>query len=310
MYNLINFKLMYKKTKDLTKLLAIAFMALTTVFGTSSCSSDDDDNNKTSVIPLVINKSSVTIEKGQKDTLYVSMGSATGTMPTISWKSSNSSVALVSWEGVVTAIAGGQATITASSLDGKYVATCEVTVLSYPTGIELSESNVTIDINTSKTLTATILPKDASPKDVVWKSDDESIAVVDANGVVTAKGKGSTTITATSVYGSFSASCTVTVNIPVENVEFGEAEVTLITGQSYTPIVKISPSDASNMEYTLSSSKTDIVSVEDGVLKALKLGEAEITVITKDGSKVAKCTVTVVSPYDVDYTPYDDSKTW
>ena len=301
---------MYKKTKDLTKLLAIAFMALTTSFVASSCSSDDDDDNNVDVILMVMNKPSITIEKGETDTLSVSMASPTEKLPTIAWKSNNPAVAIVSSRGIVKAVAGGHATITAYSVNGKYLATCEVTVLSYPTGIELSESTVTIDINTTMTLTAIILPSDAEPKDVTWKSDNESVATVDANGQVTAKGKGTATITATTVHGGFSASCTVTINVPVESIDFAETEITLVKGQSYTPVVNIQPSNASNTEYRLTSSNESVVSVVDGTLKAIKIGEAEITAISKDGSKMSKCNVTVVSPHSIDYTPYGDGKTW
>ena len=78
-------------------------------------------------------------------------------------------------------------------------------------GLTVSPKEVTMEVGGKSQLTATVTPEDASNKTVRWTSSDETIATVDANGVVTAKAVGTVTITATTVDGQYTASCQVTV---------------------------------------------------------------------------------------------------
>ena len=91
------------------------------------------------------------------------------------------------------------------AVDGTGDVTYEVT------GVSLNKSTTTLTVGGSETLTATVTPNEASDKDVKWESSDTSVATV-ANGVVTAVGAGTATITATA--GDVSATCTVTVERP------------------------------------------------------------------------------------------------
>jgi len=85
------------------------------------------------------------------------------------------------------------------------------------TGVSLSETSMTIDVGDSKTLTATVVPADAADKSVVWESNNNSVAEVDANGKVTGKAKGTATITVRTNDGNFTATCEVTVEPYIEN---------------------------------------------------------------------------------------------
>lgn len=111
--------------------------------------------------------------------------------------------------GVVTPIANGECTITASC--GNYSSTCTITVNAFTncTGISLDSNTLVIDAAISKTatLTATVTPSNTTDN-VVWASSSSNVATV-SNGFVTAKSNGTTTITATC--GSYSATCEVTV---------------------------------------------------------------------------------------------------
>ena len=82
------------------------------------------------------------------------------------------------------------------------------------TGVSLNESSITLDVGGSKTLTATVAPDNATNKKVRWTSDNETVATVSEDGVVTAVAGGTAVITATTHDGLFTASCTVTVNAP------------------------------------------------------------------------------------------------
>ena len=79
------------------------------------------------------------------------------------------------------------------------------------TGVTLNKASTTIFEEENETLVATVLPDNATNKNVTWKSSDESIATVDANGKVTAVARGNATITVTTEDGSKTASCEVTI---------------------------------------------------------------------------------------------------
>ena len=107
---------------------------------------------------------------------------------------------------VATDKAGNRTEKTITVYDGTYVIPV--------TGVSLDESNITLDVGGSQTLTATVTPEDATNKKVCWSSDNEAVATVSEDGVVTAVAGGTAVITATTHDGLFTASCTVTVNAP------------------------------------------------------------------------------------------------
>ena len=134
------------------------------------------------------------------------------TTDTLTWTSSNSSVATVS-NGVVTAYANGSATITATC--GEYSATCAVEVSGISstvavTGITLDKATATVQAGSTVTLTATVKPDNATNKTVLWSSDDETVAKV-VDGVVTGISEGTASIGAMTADGGFSAVCSVAV---------------------------------------------------------------------------------------------------
>ena len=132
----------------------------------------------------------------------------------VTWTSSNTSVATVSNAGIVTPIANGTATITATTTDGSNLsAFCEVTV-SIPvpvTGVTLNQSSLQFDyIGEIANLEATVLPENADNKKVKWTSSNESVCIV-SNGMVVAVGMGTSVVIATTEDGGFMAVCVVTV---------------------------------------------------------------------------------------------------
>ena len=136
----------------------------------------------------------------------------------VTWSSSNPSVATVDNTGKVTAVAPGTgpATITATAKDGSGVsASCEVTVekkIVTVSSITLSQTSATLTEGETLVLTATVTPEDADDKSISWSSSNPSVATVDNTGKVTAIAPGIATITATANDGSgVSASCVVEV---------------------------------------------------------------------------------------------------
>ena len=127
---------------------------------------------------------------------------------TAAWASSNSGVAKVSADGVVTPIAPGQATITVTM--GKFTASCQITVLAPIQWITLNTSTGTLRLDKTKQLEVIYEPRNTTDdKTVSWATENADIASVDDQGVVTAHKRGTTTITGT--VGTHSATYKVTV---------------------------------------------------------------------------------------------------
>lgn len=111
----------------------------------------------------------------------------------------------------MTAKSPGVATIAATTVDGGYTAFCEVTAAVRATGVSLSMTSLQLKVDQSHSLYARVEPATATNKTVNWTSSRTDVAVVDAEGVVTAKGVGVATIVATTVDGGHTALCEVTV---------------------------------------------------------------------------------------------------
>ena len=162
------------------------------------------------------------------------------------------------------------------------------------TGITFSPSPQTVQVGETATLTAASSPTNV-PGAITWTSSAPTIATV-SDGVVTAVGAGTATITAS--IGSLSATCTVTVEaIPVTGVSLDKNELSLTTDGTAQLTATVKPENATNKSVTWISSDTNIATVSDtGLVTAVAPGSTTITVTTTDGEKTATCAVTVTIP--------------
>ena len=146
----------------------------------------------------------------------------------ITWTSSDESVATVNANGLVTAVAGGTCTITAKTSGSNKTVTCSVTVKQMATSIVLSQTTAVLELDKLIRLTATVLPENAFNKNVVWSSNNEAVAVV-VNGTLVAAGSyGTAIITCEAADGSgVKATCTVSVLDPSTYVDLGLPSGTL-----------------------------------------------------------------------------------
>lgn len=158
------------------------------------------------------------------------------------------------------------------------------------TGITLNYSTLSLAVGGSVALTAALTPENATDA-VVWSSNKTEIAEVSNNGTVTAKALGTATITAT--VGSYTATCEVTVAVPVTGVTLDKETMSLTAGSTGTLTATITPENATNKDLTWTSDKEEVATVSDGVVSAVAAGTAHITVTTADGGKTATCVVTV-----------------
>ena len=163
------------------------------------------------VTSVSLNKASLSFTgTGSSQTLTATVSPSNATNKTITWSSSNTSVATVS-NGVVKAVGFGTATITAKSNNGK-TASCKVTVNPIqPTGIKATPENSTLyGLNGTVKLTANVMPSNATYKAVTWSSNNTHVATVSSDGTVKAVGYGTAVITAKTVNG-LTSNCTITV---------------------------------------------------------------------------------------------------
>lgn len=159
------------------------------------------------------------------------------------------------------------------------------------TDIELDNTKLSINKGESETLTASLTPTDTTDK-VVWSSRDDGIATVDQTGKVTAVEAGSTTITATA--GAVSATCEVTVNIPVTGITLDQDTLFLLTGDTVTLKETVTPGNATDKTVTWETDNNKVATVDGGKVTAVAKGTATIT--AKAGEKTATCKVTVADP--------------
>lgn len=221
--------------------------------------------------------------------------------PTLTWKSSNEQVATVNQNGLVSGLMPGKATITATAISGKSAAV-NLQVIRPATDMALDES-LTLYYRKSKALTPTFTPEDASVQSCTWTTSNKKVATVSKKGVVTGVGPGVCTITATS-YNGIVRQCEVTVIRTVKSIQFSQSRTTLSLNNTASLKVKFNPSNASDKSLTWSSSRPDVVSVdENGLLTGLKTGSATITACSNNG-KTTQCKVTVkeYKPTSLDFT--------
>ena len=180
-------------------------------------SSEDGKLSASGVIKVVVSPTGLTLpetltltEGGDGQSLAATVEPADATDYTITYASSDESVAAVDAAGNVTTVAAGEADVTAEIAGNGLMATCHVVVTPAVEALYLSDDAVTLGTGDDATLTLYAEPEEVDVSAAVWTSSDESIATVDEEGTVTAVAEGEATVTAT--LGGMEAVCEVTVS--------------------------------------------------------------------------------------------------
>ena len=264
------------------------------------------------VTKVSVDMTEVSLTEGESVTLIANVSPDDATDKTVSWSSDNTAVATVNESGKVTAVAAGEATITAKA--GEKSGTCKVKVNAEPapqpqpqpqpqpeppvpvgvSSIVLDQTNLILQLGSGVTLVATVSPENAVDKTVTWESSNPAVATVDQNGRVTTVGVGEAVITAKA--GDKSATCKVTVNpVPVSSVTLDQTELELKVGESATLVATVGPGNATDKHVTWSSGDASIATVDaSGKVTAVRAGRT--TIIAKAGDQTAICAVKVPVP--------------
>ena len=219
---------------------------------------------------ITLNKTELRLEKFATYELMATVKPDNATNKEVNWSSDDYGVISITRTADGCSIRAwqvGTATITATTVDGGFTATCKVTVKNWGTvdvtGLSLNKSTVALIVGTKETLIATIEPNNATDKTVNWSSSDPSMASVE-DGEITALKPGTTTITATANDGGYTATCEVTVSdqSPEINIDKDNYSVAYSGGT-------ISLNITSNVSYTLTSADDWIkVSSNDLIVSA------------------------------------------
>jgi len=219
------------------------------------------------------------------------------TVKTLTWESTDPSVAAVDENGIVTALSGGSTRIIVTSADGEVTETVHIEVeeeeVETPVSdIKFSQKSYNIDLETTKTLKLNpiILPEEASNKNLTWTSSNSEVAEVDDNGKVSILGVGSTSIIATSADGEVTESVRVVVgsNSRVTDIKFLEdrkgVTLSLAKDQNYQLKYVVYPEYASNKKLDWESTDPSIAEVDsNGMLTIKSTGKVTVRATSADG---------------------------
>ncbi|MCL1875885.1 MAG: Ig-like domain-containing protein [Synergistaceae bacterium] len=248
---------------------------------------------------VTLNKKSLELLLGQNERLIATVLPSTAASKDVVWSSNSPYVFTIDQTGLITTVGAGSGNVTVTTLDGGFIDECYVHVSVPVSKITIAPPAVSVDVNQTYWLTATVEPFNAANSNVTWSSGNNSIATVNQAGIVTAVAPGTVTITAAAVDGSgVIGTCTVNVPVPhvaVIGVTLNRNTATINTiGGTLQLVETVIPNNATEKAVTWSSSNTAAATVnQTGLVTALASGNTVITVTTKENGYTATCEVYV-----------------
>lgn len=243
-------------------------------------------------ISISLNFEMETLEVGDILDLIATVNPS-NTTDEVVWSSSDLSVADVTSDGIVTAVAIGKAVITAKS--GNASAECQINVIGVMADkIELSATQITLNAGQSQKINATVLPSNTADPTVTWISKDEKIASVGPDGTIKAMAAGNTQVIATC--GQAQAVCNVTVKeVAPDQVLINYSEITLHVTETFQLQATVASNDNAQFSWTSADSKVASVSAS-GLVTGVAPGETTVTVSSGNSSSTCKVIVESTSP--------------
>ena len=265
------------------------------------------NKKQVAVTKITLNTSKIILENGGNALLKASVSPNDATNKEVKWFSSTPSVVTVDDKGNIKAVGVGNAIITVSSISNpSVVANCNISVKAKGvavTGLTISTSSKSLYIGDSINLSVIVSPSNATNRVVSWTSSNTKVASVSSSGRVVAKSVGSAIITVKSNSNPTKVvTCTITVKqkvIKVKKLSLKKSSLSLLNGKSSNISYSISPNNATSKAVKWKSSDTSVIKVDsNGKIKAVGLGKAYVSVISKQSSSIKdKCLITVESAY-------------
>ena len=191
--------------------------------GTARISVTTVDGNKmafcsVTVDSAVIRVEGITIDISEKSigigdsfTITATVIPSDATDKTVNWTSTDDNIVRVDRTGKVLGISSGSASVIAATADGGFSAVCRVNVVVPVTGVSLDRDSLALGVGEIVRLTASVVPSNATNREVTWSSSNSSVAKVDPNGNVTGVSAGKADISVVTSDGGYKATCAVTV---------------------------------------------------------------------------------------------------
>ncbi|GEM_PF-1488816 len=264
-----------------------------------------DQSASITVNVTVIHVESVSINPGQPSMYTGEMQQLTATVSPINallkdvtWFSSNSDVATIDENGLITALKAGTTTITVTADDGGFTDSFELTVLQHAAGLSLSDTSLELPIRDTAQLVPVFSPSNTSNKNVNWSSSNNSVATVDSTGLVTTVSEGTAIISAVAEDGGFSARCVVTAYAVHPNSVVVTADYQSVSlNETIHLNAEVQPANTTNPSVTWSSSDENIVTVDaNGIVTGKGNGTAIITATTVDGNVSGSIEIQAIVP--------------
>ncbi len=270
--------------------------------------------SQAAVATVTVTPSPLSMSVGQTTQLAVTLRDGAGIVlngRTVSWSSSNPAAAAVSSQGLVTAVAKGSATITATS-EGK-TGSADVTTTNVAVGsVTIQPQGPSVVVGSSVQLGAIVRDANGSivtDRAVTWSSSNAAVATVSSSGVAMGAAVGSASITATSEGKSGTTIVTV-VPVAVGSVTVSPATASTHVGSTTTLVATVKDQNGTvvtNRVVTWTSSNTAVATVAGGVVTGVKLGTATITATSEGKSGTAAVTVTGIPVGSVTVSPASKS---
>ncbi|MCL2063761.1 MAG: Ig-like domain-containing protein [Candidatus Cloacimonetes bacterium] len=171
--------------------------------------------------------------------------------------------------------------------------------------IILSNTQISLEVGETRKLVVTVSPENATNQELIWASEDDEIATVSDDGMITGVSYGEVIIYISIPEEKIKVSCEVTVRpieVPVTGVRLDHSFLSLKVGDSETLTATIEPENATNQDVIWTSSDENVAFVsDDGVISAVSVGITIITVITMEGGFTATCEI-IVSALEIPVT--------
>ena len=229
------------------------------------------------------------MQVGENQLLNITLIPTNATNGQITYTSENTTVAQINAIGRITAQAVGQTIITikAENIEKNITITVkekeeEQTIP--VTDIQISQYQEEMDVGKTQTITATVIPANATDQTITYTTSNSQIAQINTSGTITAKSKGTTTITIKS--GKIKKELSLTVKIPTTSIQVDETYLVIKPGQTKQLNAKITPKEADqNLTYTVTDEKIITIN-SSGLITAQAIGRSSVIIKNKDMQKI------------------------
>lgn len=271
----------------------------------------DEENTRRpgAVTGITLGVYELTLEVGETNSINAYVAPNDAIDKSVTWSRTGTAVSITSSTDdtcTFTADFVGVSNITATTVDGGFMATCRVTVVAAVipvTGVTLDRASMTVAEGSGSALTATLSPADATNKNVTWSKQNDNINIT-PNGLtcgVIGVTEGSSRVTVTAQDGNWTDTCDITIEeaaVPVTGVSINPSTVDLLVPYGRGVNAVITPTNATIQGVSWASSNPAIATVEDegnlsAFITAVAEGSTTITVTTDDGGFTGTCNVSV-----------------